>query len=39
MARQRPFDVGKTVKLLNQTRQMELATVVYNTHYASMVYG
>ena len=39
MARQGPFDVGKTVKLLNQTRHIELATVVYNTHYASMVYG
>ncbi len=37
MARQGPFDVGKTVKLLNQTRQIELATVVYNTRARSAV--
>jgi len=39
MARERNFDVGAAVKLLNKILEMELATVVYYTHYAFMIYG
>ena len=39
MTRDRDFDVGATVKLLNKILEMELATVVYYTHYAFMIYG
>jgi len=39
MARERDFDVEGAVALLNKILQMELATVVYYTHYAFMVYG
>lgn len=39
MARVRNFDVDAAVALLNKILQMELATVVYYTHYAFMIYG
>ena len=39
MARERDFDVEGAVALLNKILQMELATVVYYTHYAFMIYG
>lgn len=39
MTRDRDFDVGATAKLLNKILEMELATVVYYTHYAFMIYG
>lgn len=39
MARERNFDVKGAVDLLNKILQMELATVVYYTHYAFMIYG
>jgi len=39
MARERNFDVGAAVKTLNKILEMELATVVYYTHYAFMIYG
>jgi len=39
MARERTFDVGAAVKMLNKILEMELATVVYYTHYAFMIYG
>lgn len=39
MAKERNFDVGAAVKLLNKILEMELATVVYYTHYAFMIYG
>lgn len=39
MARERNFDVEGAVALLNKILQMELATVVYYTHYAFMIYG
>jgi bacterioferritin len=39
MARERDFDVGTAVKMLNKILEMELATVVYYTHYAFMIYG
>jgi bacterioferritin len=39
MTKERSFDVGATVKMLNKILEMELATVVYYTHYAFMIYG
>ena len=39
MARERDFDVNAVVAQLNRILEMELATVVYYTHYAFMVYG
>lgn len=39
MARERPFDVEPAVAQLNRILEMELATVVYYTHYAFMIYG
>lgn len=39
MARERRFDVEAAVKQLNKILEMELATVVYYTHYAFMIYG
>ena len=39
MTRERDFDVGAAVKMLNNILGMELATVVYYTHYAFMIYG
>ena len=39
MARERTFDVDAAVKLLNEILEMELATVVFYTHYAFMIYG
>ena len=39
MARERTFDVDAALKQLNLILEMELATVVYYTHYAFMVYG
>jgi bacterioferritin len=39
MARERNFDVNDAVSLLNKIVETELATVVYNTHYAFMIYG
>ena len=39
MARQRTFDVKVVVKQLDRILQMGLATVVYYTHYAFMIYG
>lgn len=39
MARARDFDVDSAVKLLDEILKMELATVVYYTHYAFMIYG
>jgi bacterioferritin len=39
MTKERNFDVGTAVKMLNKILEMELATVVYYTHYAFMIYG
>ena len=39
MARERDFEVGAAVKQLNKIVAMELATIVYYTHYAFMIYG
>ena len=39
MARERNFDVDAAVNQLSKILQMELATVVYYTHYAFMIYG
>lgn len=39
MARERDFDVDGAVEQLNRILEMELATVVYYTHYAFMIYG
>ena len=39
MARERNFDVEGAVDLLNKILAMELATVVYYTHYGFMIYG
>jgi bacterioferritin len=39
MARERDFDVKAAVAQLNKILEMELATVVYYTHYAFMIYG
>ena len=39
MARERNFDVDAAVKQLNRILEMELATIVYYTHYAFMIYG
>lgn len=39
MARERDFDVAGAVAQLNRILEMELATVVYYTHYAFMIYG
>lgn len=39
MARERNFDVDAAVKQLNKIVAMELATIVYYTHYAFMIYG
>ena len=39
MARERDFDVDAAVKQLNKIVEMELATIVYYTHYAFMIYG
>ena len=39
MTKERNFDVGATVKMLDKILAMELATVVYYTHYAFMIYG
>jgi len=39
MARERNFDVERAVAQLNKILQMELATVVFYTHYAFMIYG
>jgi bacterioferritin len=39
MTKERNFDVGATVKMLNKILEMELATVVYYTHYSFMIYG
>lgn len=39
MARERPFDVAAAVDRLGKILEMELATIVYYTHYAFMIYG
>lgn len=39
MVRERDFDVEAAAKQLNKILEMELATVVYYTHYAFMIYG
>jgi len=39
MARERTFDVEAAVEQLNKIVAMELATIVYYTHYAFMIYG
>lgn len=39
MTRDRDFDVEAAVRQLNKILGMELATVVYYTHYAFMIYG
>ena len=39
MARTFQFDVDIVVKKLNQILQMELAAVIYYTHYSFMIYG
>jgi len=39
MARERDFDVEAAVKQINKIVAMELATIVYYTHYAFMIYG
>src|SRR5258707_6684316 len=39
MARAYQFDVGPVVEQLNRILQMELAAVVYYTHYSFMIYG
>lgn len=39
MARERDFDVDAAIDQLNRILEMELATIVYYTHYAFMIYG
>ena len=39
MVRERTFDVEAAVAQLGKILEMELATVVYYTHYAFMIYG
>lgn len=39
MTKERDFDVSAAVKILDKILAMELATVVYYTHYAFMIYG
>ena len=39
MARAFQFDVGTVVEQLNRILQMELAAVIYYTHYSFMIYG
>jgi len=39
MTRDRDFDVNAAVGQLNKILEMELATVVYYTHYGFMIYG
>ena len=39
MARAFQFDVDAVVSLLNRILQMELAAVIYYTHYSFMIYG
>ena len=39
MARTFPFDVDAVVAQLNRILQMELAAVIYYTHYSFMIYG
>lgn len=39
MTRERNFDVDAAVNQLSKILQMELATVVYYTHYGFMIYG
>lgn len=39
MVRDRDFDVDAAVRQLGKILEMELATVVYYTHYAFMIYG
>src|SRR5215831_14218316 len=39
MARTFQFDVDSVVKQLNRILQMELASVIYYTHYSFMIYG
>jgi bacterioferritin len=39
MERTYKFEVGPVVEQLDRILQMELASVVYYTHYSFMVYG
>ena len=39
MARAFQFDVDPVVEQLNRILQMELAAVIYYTHYSLMIYG
>ena len=39
MARAFQFDVDTVVEQLNRILQMELAAVIYYTHYSFMIYG
>jgi hypothetical protein len=39
MARGFQFDVDRVVKQLDRILQMELAGVIYYTHYSFMIYG
>jgi bacterioferritin len=39
MARTFQFDVGRVVEQLDRILQMELAAVIYYTHYSFMIYG
>ena len=39
MARAFQFDVDAVVSLLNRVLQMELAAVIYYTHYSFIIYG
>ena len=39
MARTFPFDIGPVVEQLDRVLQMELAGVIYYTHYSFMIYG
>src|SRR5260370_29997837 len=39
MARTFQFDVGPVAEQLNRILQMELAAVIYYTHYSFMIYG
>src|SRR5260370_41875702 len=39
MARAFQFDVGPVVEQLNRILQMELAAIIYYTHYSFMIYG
>src|SRR5262252_4534652 len=39
MARSFQFDVDNVVERLNRILQMELAAVIYYTHYSFMIYG